>query len=254
MANDTVTIVLSGEVTISRFDHLIHNFSQLIEALQREVAGTDAEIKWLVDHLDRSSAVATVRGVPGEGTLLEQVERVVRSYAEVGQALEKQQDVPFSPAVAVPARRIARLVDHDVEHIRFETAEADATIRAVPVAQPYVYYGAYGGIEGRVQTLMSRGSLRFTLYDLLYDRAVSCYLSEDGEDLMRDVWGRLALVEGMVYRDPVGGRPTSVRRVSNVTLLPERDTEHSFRDARGAAPQDTSGLSPEDAIRRVRDA
>ena len=253
MANDTVTIILSGEVTISRFDQLIHNFSQLITALQREVAG-DAEIKWLVDHLDRSSAIAAVRGVPDEADQLPQVERIVRSYLEVGQALERQQTVPFSPSVVAPARRIARLVDHDVEHIRFETAEDDATVRAVPVAEPYVSQGSYGGIEGRVQTLTSRGSLRFTVYDLLYDRAVSCYLSEGREDLMRDAWGRLSLVEGMVYRDPVVGRPTIVRRVSSVTILPEPDPNRSFRDALGAAPQDASGLSPEEAIRRVRDA
>ena len=112
----------------------------------------------------------------------------------------------------------------------------------------------YGGVEGRVQTLTSRGSLRFTLYDLFYDRAVSCYLSEGREDLMRDAWGRYVLVEGMVYRDPVGGRPTSVRRVTGDTILTEPEPGRSYVDARGALRQDASGLSPEEAIRRVRDA
>ena len=252
MANDTLTIVLSGEVPISRFDQLIHNFTQLITALTEEVGG-GAEITWLVDQLDRSSALAAVRGIPKEAEQAPQVERIVRSFLEVGQALEKQESIPFSNNVVSPARRIVSIIDHGVDHIRFETAEAEATVRAVPVAEPYVYVAAYGGIEGRVQTLTSRGSLRFTLYDLLYDRAVSCYLAEGREDIMRDAWGRLALVEGRVYRDPMIGRPVSIRRVSNVTILLEPEPGRTYRDARGAVPQDASGLKPEDAIRRIRD-
>ena len=250
MANDTMTIVLSGEVTLERFDQLIHNFNRLILALQAEVASS-AKITWAIDQLDRASALAAVRGIPSDEAQLPQVERVVHAYLEVGQALEERRPVPFSTQITSPARAIAQIIGPDTEDIRFVTAEAEATIRAVPVAAPYVFYSSYGGIEGRVQTLSSRGSLRFTLYDLLYDKAVSCYLEEGREDLMRDVWGKVALVEGMVHRDPVVGRPTSVRRVTNVTILPEAPPG-GYRDARGAAP--SSGLMPEDAIRRVRDA
>ncbi len=113
--------------------------------------------------------------------------------------------------------------------------------------------GAYGAFEGRVQTISNRGGLRFTLFDLLHDKAVSCYLAEGQQDIMADVWGRMAVVEGWVTRDPRTGRPRSVRRVRTVTAkgdgLPD-----GWRQARGAVPVPIGALSAEAAIRRIRDA
>lgn len=54
------------------------------------------------------------------------------------------------------------------------------------------YISAYSAIEGVVQTLTSRRGLRFTLFDSLHDQAVSCYLEDGQEELMRGVWGRRA--------------------------------------------------------------
>ena len=112
---------------------------------------------------------------------------------------------------------------------------------------------SYGAIQGRIQTLSNRGALRFTVYDLLYDRAVGCYISEVKEELLRNAWGRLAFIEGLVARDPINGRPLAVRQVSNISLLREPPDAPNYEDARGAGPSLTK-LSPEDAIRRVRDA
>jgi hypothetical protein len=104
-------------------------------------------------------------------------------------------------------------------------------------------------VRGRVQTLSSRGRLRFTLYDALYDKAVSCYLAEGQEDIMRDAWGHVALVEGWVTRDPATDRPLSIRGIERVTLLPEGDP-HGYRRARGAV---LGRELPEAIIRRLRD-
>jgi hypothetical protein len=110
-----------------------------------------------------------------------------------------------------------------------------------------------GGIQGRVQSLSNRGGLRFTVYDLLYDRAVGCYVAEGKEELLRNIWGKLAVVEGMITRDPVNGRPLSIRQVSNITPIPDPSSAHEYTDARAAVPS-LVGLSPEEAIRRIRDA
>jgi hypothetical protein len=106
-----------------------------------------------------------------------------------------------------------------------------------------------------VQTLSSRGGLRFTLYDTLNDRAVSCYLAEDfDQEHMRDVWGRRAIIEGWVKRDATSGRPLTIRRVSNVVVRPETEPGGSYREARAAVPLSDSTLLPELVIRRLRDA
>jgi hypothetical protein len=260
MPLDTVTIVLSGDVPLADFAAAIGRFHELVKALSTE-AGNPA-LNWIIDDLERSSALAAVR-CADEPPL---VERVVRAYGEVGVALESDAPIPFSPPVQAAARSLRALIAGPIESIRFETAEREATVRAAAADQvtlsdaarvkagrseirPAV--AAYGAVEGRVQTLSNRGGLRFTLYDLLHDKAVSCYLREGHEGMMRDAWGKIAVVEGIVSRDPVTGRPLTVRQISQVTIGAE--PARSYREARGAAPS-LSGMSPEQAIRRLRDA
>ncbi len=110
-----------------------------------------------------------------------------------------------------------------------------------------------GAISGRVQTLSNRGSLRFTLYDLLHDKPVSCYLAAGREDLMLDAWGKLAVVEGSVRRHPLTGRPLTIRGITAVDIRPDPNAE-DYRWARGVVPLPSNGMSPEDAIRHLRDA
>jgi hypothetical protein len=136
--------------------------------------------------------------------------------------------------------------------VRFETAEAEATVEVVaPTKSATPYPQTFGAVEGRIQTLSSRGGLRFTLYDTLHDKAVSCYLTEGFEDQMRDAWGRRAVVEGRVTRHPETGRPLAIRGITAVEVLPEV-ARHAYRDLRGLSPRES--LSAEDAIRRLRDA
>ena len=112
---------------------------------------------------------------------------------------------------------------------------------------------AFGAIEGRIETLSKRKGLRFVLYDTVHDRAVACYLREGQEELMRGGWGRRAIVEGLITRDAVTGLPASIRQVSHIEFLPET-SQGSYRNARGVIPFGPEDPSPEDLIRRLRDA
>ena len=116
-----------------------------------------------------------------------------------------------------------------------------------------VLMSAYGAVEGRIETLTRRKGLRFTLYDTLNDKAVSCYLEEGHEVLMRGAWGRRAIVEGWVGRDPVTGRPLTIRRVRHIEILSDAESG-TYRRARGVVPVGADGLSAEDAVRRVRNS
>jgi hypothetical protein len=127
--------------------------------------------------------------------------------------------------------------------------EALATL---PVAPFVPTADSYGAITGRVQTLTNRGGLRFALYDTLHDRAVSCYLAEGHESIMRDMWGRLASVEGLIRRDPITGRPLTIRDIRQIEPLPEHAPQ-ALEAVRGISPS-PQGLRAEDAIRRLRDA
>jgi hypothetical protein len=219
----------------------------------------------VIEDLNPGSATATARGL-GDA---ERIYRVIRGYEDVGTALEQNEPVPFtSKRVRSNANGLRKIVGGRIQSVAFETADREAIIlpvampdaprveSPVPVNVPSLHPSAsrmrpaYGAVTGRVQTLSNRGGLRFTLYDVLDDRAVSCYLAEGHEDLMRDMWGKMAIAEGLVTRDP-SGRPVSVRRIAKVAERPV--LKWTYRDARGAAPSE-SGLTAEQAIRRLRDA
>jgi len=259
MSLDTATLVLSGDVLLTTFAKAIGHFHSLLTGLSTD-AGSP-EIEWVIDALERSSTLATVRGVGDPA----RVTRVVEEYVRVGDALEGGAPLTkYSPRVRRAASGLRAIPGGKVESVRFETAEREVILRperpgmeppTLRVAGPESMMGvpraAYGAIEGRVQTLTSRGGLRFTLYDLLHDRAVSCYLKEGYEDIMRDAWGKVALVKGWVSRDPHTGRPLTIRQVTTVRVHSE--SRATFRDARGALPA-AGGELPEHVIRRLRDA
>lgn len=260
MSLDTLTLVLSGEVAFAEFAKATEKFYGLVKALSAESGNPD--LPWIIDDLERSSAITAVKCIEEPA----RVEWVVKAYAAVGEALETSSPIHYSPEVRSAARALTSVIGGRVESIRFETAEKEAVIRVavsdqitlseqvnVVISPPRLRLtkAAYGAVEGRAQTLSNRGGLRFTLYDLLNDKAISCYLSEGYEGLMRDAWGKIAIVEGWVSRDPESGRPLSVRQVRSVVVRPE--LTGSYRDARGASPA-LSNLLPEQAIRRLRDA
>jgi hypothetical protein len=224
--------------------------SQLVAALSTELQGDDP-IDWTVSDLERSSAIATAYGLARSPAT---VERVVVAFEKVGEALETGAPVQYSAKARAAAIGLASIPGGRVEAVTFETAAVERTVRLRPLPAPAVYdFVQKGAVRGRVQTLSNRGVLRFTMFDLLHDKAVSCYLAEGREELMLDAWGKVAIVEGMVRRDASTGRPVSVREVTALTVQPDSPSG-SYRKARGAVPLPPGGLLPEDAIRRFRDA
>lgn len=256
MADDTVTLALDGEVALAQFASAVTKLDALVNSLTEAVAD-GSEFRWIVERLDSSSAVVTVRPEGPDAAL---ATSVAKAYLEVGQSLEAGQDPPFPPQVRARATDLASLISDRITAIRFETSEAEAIVRRVREAEgtelnvvDLDQRTAFGAIEGVVQTLSNRRGLRFTLYDTVFDKAVSCYLDAGRESIMRDAWGRRAIVEGSVTRDPESARPLSVRRISHVELVTEYPPG-SYRLARGVLPRRSGDPKPEEAIRRVRDA
>jgi hypothetical protein len=252
--SDTLTLILDGTVTLEGFAKAIGHFHDLVGSLSNEVARGDP-IEWVVTDLQIGSAVATITGRGAEAS----VTSVVRAFERVGRALQSRQDVPYSPRVRKEALALARLVNGQIEAVRFETQEVDALIHqtgdlkllGLDVRVSEQQGDAFGAVEGIVEALSRRSGLRFTLYDLLYDKAVSCYLSPGYEDIMRDVWGKRAVVTGRVRRDPFTGRPLSVRNVTAIRELTEGQ-RGDWRKAEGAYKPPPG--TPEQRIRALRDA
>ena len=255
LAKDTLTLALNGEILLSDFSDAVTNLLKLVNALTKEVGSQHMD--WQIEALEASSAIATVRGLYGSPQEQVVVEGVVRAYEEVGRTLERRESLSRSKNANNSARSIVKLVADRVTSVRFETDEFDYEIfqdaaKSLESSQVIEEAAGFGAVEGRIQSLTSRKGLRFTLYDAINDRAVSCYLATGSENVMREAWGKRSIVEGFVRRDPKTGRPTTIRRVSAVHIV-EEGRPGGYLDAFGAAPIQSDEIMPEEAIRRLRD-
>jgi len=255
---ETVTLGLEGEhIPLAQFAAAVEQFSLLIGELSHE-AHAD-EVRWEIVDLAAGSATTTIGAVSDNGAG-ESAKAVVKAYLGVGRGLQEGSAVQFSPKVKAPAEGLAHILNGDVEGLRFETAETELFVTEAPEKPPKQarYTSAHGAVTGRVQTLSSRAGLRFTLYDRLHDRAVACYLDEGQEEMIRGAWDRWATVEGWVTRNAQHGWPVSVRKITAIHSLdsgggvePDR---HAYRRARGARPRTQDDLTPEERLRKLRDA
>jgi hypothetical protein len=255
--SETLTVALEGpEISLSSFASAVTALDALLKDLSAEVA-PNSQLVWEVEDLQVSSAIATVRGRTVSGDP-EAVDRVSEAYEAIGAALTRGDPIPYSERVARHVAALTAVLDDHVRAVRLETANQDYTIPGkspvpgpmVPLARPLISFGA---VEGRIQTLSNRRSLRFTLYDTLNDQAVACYLKPGEEDRVQLFWGHRVIVEGEIRRDPWSGRPTAIRQITEIVPLPERGPD-DWRAARGALVGVWNGEPAEETIRRIRDA
>jgi hypothetical protein len=250
MATDTLTLALEGDVSLQEFTQAMSNFRDIVEALTSEVT-TNAHVEWLIDDLQAGSAIATIRGITQQA---EVIGTVISAYIAVGHALQTNQPIPYSERVRRPAVALSRLIDGHITALRFETAQEDVIvdIRGLESGVAIQPLQSHGVVSGTVETLTKRRGLKFTIYDGIFDKPITCYLKEGQEDLIRDFWGKQVAVSGKIYRNAQTGRPYAVR---NITIIrPIEDVPPgSYRRARGVLAGKL-GQSPEQLIRSLRDA
>lgn len=267
---DTATLVMSGAFRLTDFARAVQGFDHLIDKLRLDY-GDGLDVPWLVDHLDATPgdrattrAITSTRGAWTNPSELRGVETVVTEYETVGRALERRAPLSrFSKDVETAAKELQHLLNGHVRAFTFQTSEVDAEVVAAPVevqatllAPPIKAVNPYSfaAIRGRVESMSRRGGLRFTLYDINGALPISCYLSRDQEVRLKELWGKLVVVEGTVRRDPATGEPTTIRQITDIQEVPEeRDKKWEFERARGVTSKWLTGPSMQQIIRRSRD-
>lgn len=261
MPLDTVSLELDGTFSLNDLALATRRFSDLMSALTAEAGGSNRSVSWNLDNLAFSSVHVTARGSSRAqrrrmsiNRALYHIDRATRAFVAVGRAMQTGERIPFSERVREPAEAIAAMLNGRIHSARFENAEEEAIVvpEATHATVEEMITRGLGAIEGRVQTLSNRGGLHFILYDLLNDRAVSCYLQEGAEGMLLDLWDKRVAVEGSITRDIVTGRPLTIRQITRINPLSE--LFGSYRDALGASPWYLSETRPEQAMRKLRDA
>lgn len=250
MPKNTVTLSLDGDVPLADFASSMERLTRLMKALSKEIGGK-SKIEWTIDDLQAGSATATIAGVSESS---DAVERVVIAYAHIGEALAHGQPIPYGGRIRREAIAITDVIDSNIKTIRFITNGIEHRVaRRYEEGQksPQLVY-ARGAVTGTIETLSRRGGYKFTLYDAIFDEAVTCYLAPTQEDVMRDAWGKRARVFGRIGRDPETGHPVTVRSILRVDVLPDTP-KGSFEQAKGLWVGAHGQRRSEDLIRSNRD-
>lgn len=227
-------------------------FADLVVRLTRELA-PNTTLRWIITDLEGGTAGATATAEVQTAEDSRAADEVVRVYLDVGRALESNRPLAFAAPVNDAARRIRELIRGDIESVMFETAEADALVRASGsdvTIELSRRVEAFRSVQGRVEVLSRRRNLRFTIWYTVFDWPVTCYLTPGGEELMRDAWGRIAQVEGWISRDAETGRAISARRITSVKVLEDAPTDGYLR-AKGVLPMRPGDPPPEERLRRA---
>ena len=252
MPDTTLVLALEGDVRLDQFSEAVSHFHKLLLQLTQEVAA-DTKIEWDLEDLQYGSAIMAVAG---RADTDEPVLRVVTAFEDVGQSLQRHEPIAFSRHVAREAEALTKLISGDIKAVRLGTAHKEAIIyglfdsKKITTAKPMV---SFGTLKGRVQSISNRGKLRFTLYDAVFDKPVSCYVKEDRQDILTDIWDKVVFVSGRVTRQPDSGQPVSVREITSIDFVPIIEAG-SYRKARGILAGLGDDEPAEVSIRRLRDA
>lgn len=249
MARNTITLTMEGAaITLDSFTKAVGRFLALIKALSDEI-GSGTPITWRIADLQVGSARTTIIG---DAPLPELVERTVRAYASVATALALSEPIPYSPKVNRCALALSQVIDGDITALQFATDLGSVLVpHAVGGGPRGKRIAAWGTVDGKVETLTSHRRLEFIVYDVHFNRPVHCLVHQEQEGLMLNLWRKFVRVSGWVVRDAQSGLPLEIRDIGEIRELPVSAPE-SYRQAAGIL--DLGGDTPEDLIRRLRDA
>jgi len=252
-----LTIALDGEVTPRDLAKAAKAFATLLETITQEVA-PGVQLEWVISDLRPGSSVLTAECRSYTPADAQKARKVVERGERFGEDMQHRNGhVSKTSAIREVEQEFRSLTGERLLRVRMESPLRDYVLAGLPTTPDEIQPGnkvAFGSVRGRVQAMNSHGSLRFTLYDVNEDKAVSCYLVEgaDSEQMMLGLWGKLVEVEGLITRDGASGKPHSVREIEGVTAI--ETTRGGWRGSIGAAPGFLGDERSEDIIRRARDA
>ncbi|GAP11784.1 hypothetical protein BECAL_02977 [Bellilinea caldifistulae] len=246
---DKVSLTLNGEIPVNLFAEAISGLSGLLHALTEEIAAGKT-IEWQIIELSAGSATAVIQGIADTA---EDVEKITTAYAFIGRQLQIGNTIPYSPKVIQSARKIASILDGKVSSIEFGIDGeiyhiTQSGFQEKPMTKAY----SYGVITGKVENLIGHKTLKFTLYDNLFNRGVTCYVEEEKRELLRNIWGKTVSVTGYIYRDIITGRPLEIHDIETVEIVPMREPG-AYKKARGALSWKPGDETADQTIRRLRD-
>ncbi len=256
MSNNKLTIELNGEVSLDDFSIAMQEFKKLIHSLNKKYVSA-TPINWIIRELKAGSALATIEGEPSTEDDIFIINQIVNEFEKIGENAQTGKINDIEEDLRKPVVGITGLINGSIKSINFSTEKTTHSLdknyfdilksqqnKVIPLE-------SFGAIQGRVQNIFRYPNYKITMLELLRNNVVNCFLNSSFKDVMRDSWGEIAIVQGLVTRDSESGLPTSIKDVKKIEIIKDAG---NWRDAIGCASGLLEGKSPEGAIRKIRDA
>ena len=238
---------LGGDVSLELLQDALGRFAKVLDVLSK---GIDANVDWMVVDLDHGSVTAEVRAVPLDDGAAQKVPTLCREYLDAATSIQLGR-ADFTVPLHRQMYQLVQLAGED-HPLVIATDDSRVDIRESVSMEGFegsMQYLSLGTLRGRVETLSRHNNLNFRLYELSSGVPVTCHMSPDTEETMRDVWGHIADVTGTISRDSSTDRPRSMRSITSIEPV-EEGGRGGWRRSRGALRSKTPA---EILIRRLRD-
>lgn len=257
MKSKFVSMQLDGSISLEKFSRTLSSWEQLLRAVALE-ADPDSGVHIILQDLVFGSALVSVEIMLATEAM---ESHFSNSFRSIGLAVRDGNIVNFPKAIREPAQKLLNALKLDdggpliLSTDEFDIVIPNGDMTKIAARNPKQdQLESIGVITGRLQALSSRGALRFTLYDLLNDRAIRCALTEDQRDDVRELWDHVVEVQGLIRRDPATGIPLSIREISRISLAQGTKIKERWLGARGVLQRISPDVASEVLVRRLRDA
>jgi len=246
MVSYNLTLRLKGEIPFRDLAKTFAGFQKLLDTIAQEI-GKGNDIEWTTGNMSGGSAEVTITGQSED---MEIVEKTIDATDVIFTNLSLSRPIPYSDYVARQARMLTNVINGKINEISIEAGKEERRItERIDDSSDIRKRYSHDTIKGKVQTLRRHRAFEFTLYDSLFGKAVNCHVTAEQEDQMRQLWGHIVFVSGLVGRDNKTGRPVDVRNIREIRAVPDVPPG-TYEEAAGIF--DLRDRNPEAIVRELR--
>jgi hypothetical protein len=251
-----------GQIAFESFVQAMNRCLSIVRDVDRVLsARRSPALHWVVIDLGTASLDAVIRAEPTNPRYYELAPRVAEGsvealrIADTGEALPPYLSDSGLNVLETLARGLGRngatgltvthLEAESTAHVRRETGENVKRLR-VPAVR------AIGSVTGALEAITLHGAPRFSVYDTVTRRPVSCRFPAESLEEVKAALGKRVNVAGLVHRNS-RGQPLRVEK-AKLTVLPSSADLSTADRLVGHDPNFTGDLATDDYMRELRDA
>ena len=253
MTDQSISFSIEGEITLDTLCDSMEALKRLLRQLTSEIV-PGSNIRWVVDELQAASLHTTFRGDAVADSSAEDVTKVAKEYAAIGEAVAHGDELPCAAEVVEAVEELLSAAQQDGSEAVFiadgKTSRVD--LRAWNRKLATGRSRALGSVTGVIKGINGSGQPYITIYERERGAAVRCYVNEKQLKWALSAWGATVYVQGRLTRERSSRRKREIRQIINYRVVSDNRTGR-FEEAFGVGEWQVGDPSSVQLIRAIRD-